>query len=215
MPPLDKPRDRLRLSGALDRLVDRLRVPTPALILAMGLVLVVADQLVLRVGPGVLQEGPLDETAHFLTGALILAALPRVPGRQFAVGLLVASVAIDLDHVPALLGYQLITRTTQRPYPHSLLTLGLLGLAAVAWPARRRLLAGAVVGLAAHFFRDLSESSAGVPLLWPWSSHAYTLPHWTYQGAMTAAVIVALARGAPWTAPGGHSRRRPLAGLPE
>jgi hypothetical protein len=176
----------------LAKAVDRLLAPTPLMIVAMGVLLLAADQLVLRIGPGVLQEGPLDETAHFLTGALVLAALPRVPWRRFAVGLLVASVAIDLDHVPGLLGYQWITRTTQRPYPHSLLTLALVGLAAVAWSSRRTLLAGAAVGLVAHFFRDLSESSAGVPLLWPWSSHAYTLPHWTYLAAMGVVVAVAL-----------------------
>ncbi|MDQ6605450.1 MAG: metal-dependent hydrolase [Actinomycetota bacterium] len=162
-----------------------------------------ADQLVLRIGPGLLQEGPSDETAHFLTGAVVLAALPGVGSRSFAVGLLVASVAIDLDHVPGLLGDQWITRTTQRPYPHSLLTLTLVILAAVAWPARRRLLVGAALGLTAHFMRDLSESSAGVPLLWPWSSHAYTMPHWTYLAALAGVVAVALAR----------TRRRPPAGF--
>ncbi len=188
----------------LTKVVDRLLLPTPAMIALMALLLVVTDQLVLRIGPGVLQEGPFDETAHLMTGALLLAALPRIPGRRFAVGLLVASVAIDLDHVPGLLGYQWITRTTQRPYPHSLLTLALVSLAAVAWPSRRTLLAGAAVGLAAHFFRDLSESSAGVPLLWPWSSHAYTLPHWTYLAAMAVVVVMALAR----------ALRRPATGVP-
>ncbi len=183
----------------LAKVVDRLLAPTQLMIAVMAVVLLVADQLVLRIGPGVLQEGPLDETAHLLTGALLLGALARVPWRPFAVGLLVASVAIDLDHVPGLLGYQWITRTTQRPYPHSLLTLALVVLAAAAWPTRRTLLAGAAVGLAAHFYRDLSESSAGVPLLWPWSSHAYTLPHWTYLAAMAIAVAVALARA--WRRP--------------
>jgi hypothetical protein len=186
-------------SAVFLKALDRLLVPTPTLILAMALGLLLADQLVLRSGPGVLQEGPFDETAHFLTGALVLAALPRVRSRSFAVGLLVASVAIDLDHLPGLLGYQLITRTTQRPYPHSLLTLALVGLLACAWPAHRRLLVGAAVGLTAHFLRDLSESSSGVPLLWPWSSHAYSLPHWTYQGAMAGVIAVALARA--WRRP--------------
>ncbi len=169
----------------------------------MGIVLLVADQLVLRVGTSGLQEGPFDETAHLLTGAVVLVALPRVRSRSFAVGLLVGSVAIDLDHVPSLLGYQWITRTTQRPYPHSLLTLALVGLAAFAWAARRRLLVGAAIGLTVHFLRDLSESSSGVPLLWPWSTHAYTLPHGTYLGVMAAVVVVALATG----------RRSPPAGL--
>jgi membrane-bound metal-dependent hydrolase YbcI (DUF457 family) len=174
--------------------VDRLTVPTAPMILAMTIVLLVADRAVLRIGPGVLQEGPFDETAHFLTGALLLAALPRVPSRQFATGLLTASVAIDLDHVPGLLGDQWLTRGTQRPYPHSLLTLALVSLAAVLWRSRRTLLAGAVLGLTAHLIRDLSESSSGVPLLWPWRSHAYTLPHWTYLGAIAVVVAVALLR---------------------
>ncbi len=192
-----------RLSPVVTGVLDRLLVPTEALILAMALALLAADQFVLRIGSGELQEGAFDEPAHFLTGALVLAALPRVRSRSFAVGLLVASVAIDLDHVPGLLGYEWITGTTQRPYPHSLLTLALVCVAAVAWPSRRKLLLGAAVGLTAHFIRDLSESSSGVPLLWPWSSHDYTLPHWTYLGAMAGVVVVALAR----------VRRRPPAAL--
>ena len=188
--------------AGFSRALDRLLVPAPFLILVMALVLLAADELVLRIGAGFLQEGPADETAHLLTGALVLAALPRVPSRAFAVGLLAASVAIDLDHVPGLLGAQWLTRTTQRPYPHSLLTLALVGLLAFAWLGRRKLLVGVAIGLTAHFIRDLSESSSGVPLLWPWSSHAYTLPHWTYQGAMTVVVVAALAR----------ARRRPATG---
>ena len=63
----------------------------------------------------------------------------------------------------------------------------MIGLAALAWPSRRSLLLGAMVGIAAHFRRDLSESKSGVPLLWPWSYESYTLPHWTYLAAMAVA----------------------------
>jgi hypothetical protein len=162
--------------------------------LAIALVLLVADQVLLHAGEGWLREGPVDELAHLLTGALVLAALRGVVDRRFAIGLLVASVLIDVDHVPGLLGLDWITRGTDRPYTHSLLTIVVVGLAAVVWRGRRSLLLGALLGIGAHLARDLSESASGVPLAWPLSLHSFTLPHWTYLLAMSAILAVALWR---------------------
>jgi beta-glucanase (GH16 family) len=169
-------------------------------VLAIALVFFGADQVLLHVGgDGWLREGPVDELAHLLTGALVLAALRGGVDRRFAAGLLVMSVLIDVDHVPGLLGVDWITRGTDRPYTHSLLMLAVVGLAAVGWRRHRSLLLGALLGLGAHLARDLSESSSGVPLAWPLSLHSFTLPHWTYLLAMSAVLAVALWRaGAPW-----------------
>jgi beta-glucanase (GH16 family) len=160
----------------------------------MALVLLVADQLLPHAGDGWLGEGPVDELAHLLTGALVLAALRGVVDRRFAIGLLVASVLIDIDHVPGLLGRDWITRGTDRPYTHSLLMIAVIGLAAAVCRGRRSLLLGALLGVGAHLARDLSESASGVPLAWPLSLRSFTLPHWTYLLAMIAVLAVALRR---------------------
>lgn len=176
------------------QLIDWAIRPSAAALLVMAAVLLAADQALLHTGEGPWSAGPLDETAHLLTGALVLAALPGLPDRSFALGLLSMSVMIDLDHVPGRLGYEFLTRGTDRPYTHSLLTIALIALVALAWRRRRSLLLGAMVGIAAHFARDLSESRSGVPLLWPWSRHSYTLPHWTYVAAMAVVLAAALWR---------------------
>jgi len=163
-------------------------------VLALALVLLVADQVLLHAGEGWLGEGPVDEIAHLLTGALVLAALRGVVDRRFAIGLLVMSVLIDVDHVPGLLGLDWITRGTDRPYTHSLLTIAVVGLAAIGWRGRRSLLLGALLGIGAHLARDLSESASGVPLAWPLSLRSFTLPHWIYLLAMSAVIAVALWR---------------------
>lgn len=168
--------------------------PSAAALLVIAAVLLAADQALVRTGEEPWSAGPLDETAHLLTGALVLAAVRGRPGRSFGLGLLSMSVLIDLDHVPGRLGDEFLTRGTERPYTHSLLTIAVIALAALAWRRRRSLLLGAMVGIAAHFARDLSESRSGVPLLWPWSHHSYTLPHWTYMAAMAAVLGVALWR---------------------
>lgn len=170
----------------------------------MALVLLTTDQAYLRTGDGLLGGG-FDEAAHLLTGALVLAALPRAPRRGFAFGTLTMSVLIDVDHVPGLLGIDFITRGTDRPYSHSLATLALLGLGSIAWRSGRSVLAGAVVGLAVHFARDLTESRSGVALLWPWSYHSYTLPHWSYLLVMGGIAAAAYLRS--WRARGSRSKR--------
>jgi inner membrane protein len=153
----------------------------------MAFVLLVADQLLLHVGESWLREGPLDEIAHLLTAALVLAALRGVVDRRFAVGLLVASVLIDLDHVPGLVGLDWIRRGTNRPYTHSLLMIAVAGLAAIA----RARATVAVAGSDARDWDtsgpDLAESESGAPLTWPLSLRSFTLPHWTYLRAPAAA----------------------------
>src|SRR5438105_4865385 len=59
-----------------------------------------------RVKFGLLSTGPLDEVAHLATAALGLLALACFidAPRRFYIAALVASVAIDMDHIPLYLG---------------------------------------------------------------------------------------------------------------
>lgn len=138
--------------------------------------------------------GPLDETAHLLTTLLALWAIGPNPSRRFMASALVASVAIDLDHVPGELGADWLTAGTPRPYTHSLLTLAAVLGAALAWRRRRELLLGVALGLALHLWRDTSETGNGVSLLWPFSYSAVRLSHAGYLAVMGLVVAVAAYR---------------------
>src|SRR5487761_211058 len=103
---------------------------------------------------GALSAAPLDEVAHLATaalGLLVLARLIDLPGR-FYVAALVASVAIDLDHIPGYLG--LAGDPNGRPFTHSLATVAVFAVAAAASRRHRAVLAGAATGLLLHFARD-------------------------------------------------------------
>jgi membrane-bound metal-dependent hydrolase YbcI (DUF457 family) len=164
---------------------------------AIVVVLLVSDFAYQHAGSSILLGGPLDETAHLMTGALVLQALPRGRSNRFCVAVLVASVLIDIDHVPGALGIDWITRGTPRPYTHSIAMVALLGLAAVAWSRHRQVLLGSVVGVGVHLWRDLAESNAGVSLFWPFSDYPVTAPHWCYLLSMGLLASIALQQA--WT----------------
>src|SRR4051812_12458383 len=68
---------------------------------------------------GSLAYGLIDEPAHLATCAvalIVLALIGNRPTRTFAVAALIASVAIDLDHLPQHLGFGFLTSGTSRPY---------------------------------------------------------------------------------------------------
>ena len=91
----------------------------PVLLAVVALAFDAADR---RVSFNVLASGLLDEAAHLTTaalGLLVLARLIDMP-RQFYIAALIASVAIDLDHIPLYLG--LLGNQGQRPFTHSLAT---------------------------------------------------------------------------------------------
>jgi inner membrane protein len=134
--------------------------------------------------------GPLDEIAHLMTTLLVLWMLgPRVC-QCFLVPALIASVAIDLDHVPGRLGIDWLTKGTPRPYTHSLLTVAIVLAVGLVWPRRRRLLIGVAIGLVIHFLRDVGEPGSGVALLWPLSYHAFEYSHRVYVITMVVVVLV-------------------------
>jgi inner membrane protein len=134
--------------------------------------------------------GPLDLTAHFLTALIALWALDRRLPDAFLGGALVASVLIDLDHVPGHLGVHLLTAGTPRPYTHSLLTIAVVLAFAAVLSGRRMLLFGVAAGLALHFWRDVGDPGSGVALLWPFSDYADNVPRVVYVASMVVLVLV-------------------------
>jgi inner membrane protein len=142
----------------------------PILLAVAALAFDAADR---RFASSVLASGALDEPAHLATGALGLLALScfiDVPRRFYVAGL-VASVAIDLDHIPMWLG---LGNPYQRPVTHSLATVVVVVAAAAASRRYRAVLAGVAAGLLIHFARDIAEGPPGVRMLWPLTNTACT-----------------------------------------
>lgn len=160
---------------------------------------------------GTIGYGIVDIPAHMAVCAVALLALSAISRSRlttrFVVAALVASAAIDLDHLPGYLGDHLITGSLPRPYTHSAFLVA--GLVAIGLALRRRDLRlvslGIAFGVATHLFRDLA-TGPGVPLFWPLSSDVVAVPYVFF--ALTLA-LAAAAVAAP--------RRIPLAarlGLP-
>ena len=139
----------------------------PILLAGLALAFDAADR---RVPFSILANGALDEASHLATGALGLLALSCFidAPRRFYVAGLIASVAIDLDHIPMYLG---LGNPYQRPVTHSLATVVVVVVAAVASRRHRAVLAGVAAGLLIHFARDIAEGPPGVRMLWPLSEH--------------------------------------------
>ncbi len=178
-----------------------LRLSARSLVAAV-VVLVLADWAFRQVGDSFVPGGPLDEVAHLVTTLIVLWALgPRIC-KRFLIPALVASVAIDLDHLPRELGYEFLTRGTPRPYTHSLLSIAVVLAMAALWRSRRDVMLGIALGLAIHFSRDMAEGDAGVSLLWPFSDHAFVLSHTGYlivMGLFAAAAAVRCRRSASFS----------------
>lgn len=162
----------------------------PMLLAGIALAFDAADR---RVPFSVLASGPLDEVAHLAfaaLGMLVLACLIDLP-RRFYVAALIASVAIDLDHIPLYLG--LLGNQDQRPVTHSLGTVIIFAAAAVAGRRHRAVFGGIVTGLVLHFARDIAEGPPGVRILWPLQQTAWTASYWWFLGmviALTAARLI-------------------------
>jgi hypothetical protein len=155
--------------------------------LVAPIVIAAADHLRRRVDHPVMLVGGLDEVAHLATGILAITGLVRQRPARFAGSLLIASVAIDVDHIPPYLGIRWLNRGTPRPYPHSLLTLLVVAMLATLWRGQRLAILGAFVGIALHFWRDLCEPGGGVALLWPVTRRSFTVAYPWY--AITIAIL--------------------------
>jgi len=169
----------------------------PVLLAGLALGFDAADR---RVPFSILGTGLLDEPAHLATGALGLLALAcfiDVPRRFYVAGM-IASVAIDLDHIPLYLG--LLGNEDQRPVTHSLATVIVVAGAAVVWRRHRAVLAGVVTGLLIHFARDIAEGPPGVRMLWPLQDKAWTASFWWFLGMIitfTAVRLILVSVGIP------------------
>jgi len=155
-------------------------------------------------GMGFAMRGLLDEPAHLATALVILGAMIRVrgtlPDQRFGWTMLACSIAIDIDHLPAEFGSDVLTNGTLRPYTHALWTVIALTL---AWAAARFLtvrsggsrpataelvLSGAAWGVAAHFVRDIA--TAPMSFWWPVTNTAVQVPYWWYVVALAAIVAI-------------------------
>lgn len=180
---------RMSLSRALGLLVEPGRERARFLAaMAVGLVFAI-DTLLARGGEPRAIEALLDEPAHAATALLFLAALRPRPLKGHGLGVVLGAVLIDVDHVPMGLGWDVLTRGTNRPYSHSLLTLiGVMVVASCLRGGRRQLAFAVAFGLAAHLVRDMA--TGGVPLFWP-SAARVRLPYGAYTAILLAAVALA------------------------
>jgi membrane-bound metal-dependent hydrolase YbcI (DUF457 family) len=171
----------------------------PLLLAAAALAFDAADR---RIPFGVWTTGPVDEVAHLATAALGLLVLARFVDapRRFYVAALIASVAIDADHIPLYLG--LLGNQAQRPVTHSLSTVAVFVAAAAASRRYRAVLAGVATGLVLHFARDIAEGYPGVRVFWPLQDNSWMVGYWWFLGMVvvfTAARLVLAGAGLPHT----------------
>jgi membrane-bound metal-dependent hydrolase YbcI (DUF457 family) len=171
----------------------------PLLLAAAALAFDAADR---RIPFGLWTTGPVDEVAHLCTaalGLLVLACFIDAP-RRFYVAALIASVVIDLDHIPLYLG--LLGNEGQRPFTHSLSTVAVFAAAAVASRRHRAVLAGLATGLVLHFARDIAEGYPGVRVFWPLQDTSWMVSYRWFLGLIvvfTAARLVLVRADLPHT----------------
>ena len=182
-------------------------VPRPQIRWWAGTLLLTAAALTFdavdrRIAFGVWTTGPVDEVAHLSTAALGLLVLARFidAPRRFYVAALIASVAIDVDHIPLYLG--LLGNHAQRPVTHSLSTVAVFVAAAAASRRHRAVLAGVATGLVLHFARDIAEGYPGVRVFWPLQDTSWMVGYRWFLGMIvvfTAAWLVLVSVSLPHT----------------
>lgn len=147
----------------------------------------------------VLAAGLLDEPAHLATAALVLLAVagPRwlALHRGFTIAACLASVAIDVDHIPLYARIPHIAVDGGRPFTHSLLTVAVLLLVALTVRRSRPVALGLAAGVALHLFRDLA-SGPGVSLFWPLDAAGLHLPYAVYVSMLVVVTAIATVRSA-------------------
>lgn len=169
-----------------------------AVVIAVDIGLICARDLFLLPLPFLL-DAMTDEPAHATTAMLYVGAVAAIvrlrPNRTDMIAAMLGGTLIDLDHLPAILGWDGLTTGTHRPYSHSLLTV--VAILLITWQlhGRRRTAAQAVVvAVSSHLMRDMA--TGGVPLLWPFSPENVTSPYGVYAAtlAIFGAVVVCRTR---------------------
>lgn len=141
----------------------------------------------------------VDWPAHLATCAIALLAVAAAADRplpwRFCSAALIASVAIDLDHLPGYLGSHFLTGSMPRPCTHSLLAVAVvLSLAALTRRQRARtVLLGIAFGLCAHLLRDIA-TGPGIALFWPAEDLPIKIPYAVYAGTLVVGLIAWLPR---------------------
>jgi membrane-bound metal-dependent hydrolase YbcI (DUF457 family) len=77
------------------------------------------------------------------------------------------------------------------------LSIAVVLVAAALWRSRRDVMLAIALGLAIHFWRDMSEADAGVALLWPFSDHSFRFSHSGYLVVMGLFAAAAALRCRP------------------
>ena len=171
----------------------------PVLLATTALAFDAADR---RIPFGVWTTGPVDEVAHLCTAALGLLVLARfiAAPRRFYVAALIASVAIDVDHIPMYLG--LLGTHAHRPVTHSLSSVAVFVAAAALSHRHRAVLAGVATGVMLHFARDIGEGYPGVRVFWPLQDTSWMVSYRWFLGMIvvfTAGRLVLVSTGLPHT----------------
>jgi membrane-bound metal-dependent hydrolase YbcI (DUF457 family) len=181
--------------------------------IALAIVLL-SNHLVVEVQDHTALLALVDWSGHLATGAVVLLALAslgvawaRVPA--FVIGVLIGSVAVDIDHVPAIVVHsQSFTAGTSRPYAHSIATvvaLALIGAALLRRPDPRpgQVSIGLAVGVAFHLLRDAAvPRGVGLALWWPVTERAVQISPAVYVAVVAAAGLVV------WSALAGRAALR-------
>lgn len=141
-------------------------------------------------------SGLLDEPAHLSTAGLVLLGVAG-PGwlrrhEKFALAALIASVAIDLDHILLYLRVHGIA-DGGRPYSHSSATVAALCVFAVVIRSHRPVIFGVAVGVLLHLVRDIA-TGPGLPLFWPLSPDRVRLSYEPYILLLVILAVVATGR---------------------
>jgi inner membrane protein len=136
--------------------------------------------------------GLLDEPAHLLTAWLVLNAVTRARTRSWP-WVLLGVVAIDVDHVPLYLLGGPIAVGGGRPVTHSLITVLVLLVVAVAVRRARAATGGLAAGVLLHLLRDVA-TGPGVPVWWPVQPDSVLLPYRLYLFVLVALAAAAVAQ---------------------
>jgi inner membrane protein len=134
--------------------------------------------------------------AHLATAALGVLALFDPAGLRrhgrLVVAALVASVLIDVDHIPLYSGLPHIS-AEGRPYSHSLITVALLLALSRAWQRQDVVLRGAALGVVLHLLRD-AATGPGLPMV-TWHGPAdVRMPYVWYAAALLVLAAIATKR---------------------